>query len=33
MAKFEVNDRFRDKEPKEIYEVGQGLDWTVKRAK
>lgn len=33
MAKFEVNDRFRDKETKEIYEVGTVLDWTVKRAK
>lgn len=33
MAKFEVNDRFRDKVTKEIYEVGTELDWTVKRAK
>lgn len=32
MAKYRVLKRFRDKETKEVYEAGQVIEMTVKRA-
>lgn len=32
MAKYKVLKRFRDKETKEVYEEGQEIEMTVKRA-
>ena len=32
MAKYNVLKKFRDKETKEVYEVGPVIDMTVKRA-
>ncbi|HBH6538705.1 TPA: hypothetical protein KT858_003038, partial [Enterococcus faecium] len=32
MAKYNVLKKFRDKETKEVYEVGTVIDMTVKRA-
>ncbi|AYJ46884.1 hypothetical protein D8N35_12775 [Enterococcus casseliflavus] len=32
MAKYNVLKKFRDKETKEVYEVGAVIDMTVKRA-
>ena len=32
MAKYKVLQRFRDKETNEVYEAGQVIDMTVKRA-
>lgn len=33
MAKYTVLNKFRDKETKEVYLVGQDIELTVKRAK
>ncbi|MGH1804735.1 hypothetical protein [Enterococcus gallinarum] len=33
MAKFKVLEQFRDKHTKELYEVGEEIELTVKRAK
>lgn len=32
MAKYRVLKRFRDKETKEVYEAGQVIEMTIKRA-